>query len=57
MCIGDMITEARVRRRKELRAQLLALMQGREPESGEQHAAWADRVRKVQAELKVLEQS
>lgn len=55
MTLGQLITEARLKRRRELDAQLRALTAGREPETGEETAAWAERVRQVEAELRLLE--
>lgn len=55
MTLGELITAARVQRRKELDAQHAALMQGREPEDTEQFAAWAKRVNEVRAEIDAME--
>lgn len=57
MTVGELITEARLTRRKELENQLRALMVGREPETGEQLAEWSRRVEAARAELKIWEQS
>lgn len=55
MTLGEMIIEARLQRRKQLDAQLLALMQGREPEDREQFYRWVEEVERVRAELEAME--
>jgi len=54
MTTVDLITAARLQRRQELHAQLERLMQGREPENGDQFAEWAKRVEMIRQELKIL---
>ena len=55
MTIGELITQARVQRRKELDARHRALMQGREPESGDEFARWVKQVERVRAEIDAME--
>lgn len=55
MTIGELITEARQRRRKELDAELQALMVGREPCDHDELMRWAKEVDRVRAEIKLLD--
>lgn len=55
MTVGELITEARIARRKELEAQHAALMQGREPETREEFEQWVEQVENVRREIKEME--
>ena len=57
MRLGDMIAEQqrRIDRKKQLRARHTALMQPREPESGEAHEVWSREVERVRAEIDAME--
>lgn len=55
MTVGDMITQARVQRRKLLDAQHRALMQEQEPQSREEFERWVEAVENVRAEIDAME--
>jgi hypothetical protein len=53
--LGDMITQARLQRRKLLDAQHRALMQEQEPQSREEFERWVEAVENVRAEIDAME--
>lgn len=55
MTIGELITEARLKRRQELHRQLESMRFGPEPRDHHEFAAWKRREDEIRAELKIFE--